>query len=294
MDKNIERQVKACSDCQSTRKDPPPVLLHPWTWPERPWSRVHIDYAGPMEGKMFLLMMDTHSTNSATSTATIELRGTFATLGLPKVVVSDNRTENLSNSKFMKRNGIHHVQTPPYHPSSNSLMERAMQTFKESFKCFRQGSINTHVSRFLFKYRMTPHSSTGTSPAELMFGQKLYSQLDLLKPSQGRKARQSQDQQRKTHDKRSKPRSFELDEQVFVRNYEPGLKGLPGMVVKLEGSVLLEICLRDGRIFRRHADQLCPREGEDLGSPQPEEGGDIPESQQRTEGGNETADIDPE
>ena len=304
MDKDIEHQVKACSDCQSTRKDPPPVPLHPWTWPERPWSRVHIDYAGPMEGKMFLLMMDAHSkwmevhvTNSATSTATIKLlRRTFATLGLPEVMVSDNGTAFTSSefAEFMKRNGIRHVRTPPYHPSSNGLVERAVQTFKGSFKRSRQGSINTRVSRFFFTYRMTPHSSTGISPAELMFGRKLHCQLDLLKPSRRRKARQAQDQQRKTHDKRSKLRSFKLNEQVYVRNYGPGPRWLPGVVVKFEESVLLEVRLRDGRIVRRHADQLRPREGEDPGSSQPGEGGDIPEPQQRTGGSNETADIDPE
>ena len=304
MDKDIEHQVKACSDCQSTRKDPPPVPLHPWTWPERPWSRVHIDYAGPMEGKMFLLMMDAHSkwmevhvTNSATSTATIELlRRTFATHGLPEVMVSDNGTAFTSSefAEFVKRNGIRHVRTPPYHPSSNGLVERAVQTFKGSFKRSRQGSINTRVSRFLFTYRMTPHSSTGISPAELMFGRKLHCQLDLLKPSRGRKARQAQDQQRKTRDKRSKLRSFKLNEQVYVRNYGPGPRWLPGVVVKFEGSVLLEVRLRDGRIVRRHADQLRPRQGEDPGSSQPGEGGDISEPQQRTGGSNETADIDPE
>ena len=127
MDKEIEQHVKQCSDCQTTRKDPPPVPLHPWTWPEKPWSRIHIDYAGPMEGKMFLLMMDAHSkwmevhsTNSATSTATIELlRKSFATLGLPEVVVSDNATAFTSSEfvEFLKRNGIRHVRTPPYHPS---------------------------------------------------------------------------------------------------------------------------------------------------------------------------------
>ena len=31
------------------------------------------------------------------------------------------------------------------------------------------GTIESQVSRFLFKYRTTPHSTTGVSPAELMF-----------------------------------------------------------------------------------------------------------------------------
>ena len=98
MDQEIERCVKECIACQSSRKNPPVVPLHPWAPPEHPWTRIHIDYAGPLEGKMFLLIVDAHSrwleihsTNSSTSTATIELmRKTFAGLGLPEVVVSDN------------------------------------------------------------------------------------------------------------------------------------------------------------------------------------------------------------
>ena len=181
-----------------------------------------------MGGKMFLLIMDAHSrwmeihvTNTASSMATIELlRRSFATLGLPEVVVSDNGTAftSLEFTEFMKRNGIRHVRTPPYHPASNGLVERAVQTFKEGFKRLQKGSINTRVTRFLFKYRLTPHSSTGLSPAELMFGRKLRSQLDQIKPSLQRQAHKSQDQQRKSHDKRSKARSFTQDEQVSVKN----------------------------------------------------------------------------
>ena len=57
LDKDIEVCVKECYICQSTRKSPPVVPLHPWSWPEKVWSRVHIDYAGPVEGKMFLLLV---------------------------------------------------------------------------------------------------------------------------------------------------------------------------------------------------------------------------------------------
>ena len=36
----------------------------------------------------------------------------------------------------MKSNGNNHVPTAPYHPASNRLAERAVQSFKESMKKF--------------------------------------------------------------------------------------------------------------------------------------------------------------
>ena len=147
MDKDIEECVKKCDVCQQTRKDPPAVPLHPWVWPDKPWTRVHIDYAGPLEENMFLLITDAHSkwieihaTNSSTSSATIELlRKTFSSLGLPEVLVSDNATAFTiaEFSEFLQKNGICHVRTPPYHPASNGLVERAVQSFKEGMKRIR-------------------------------------------------------------------------------------------------------------------------------------------------------------
>ena len=74
--------------------------LHPWEYPERPWSRIHLNYSGPfLEHKiMYLVMVDTfskcveiHVVQKATSAVTIaKYRETFATHGLPEVIVTDN------------------------------------------------------------------------------------------------------------------------------------------------------------------------------------------------------------
>lgn len=61
MDKDIETFVKKCTICQSSRKDPPVAPAHSWPVPTKTWTRVHIDYAGPLEGQMFSLITDTHS-----------------------------------------------------------------------------------------------------------------------------------------------------------------------------------------------------------------------------------------
>ena len=58
MDNDIEKMVKQCSQCQQVRPTPP---LHPWQWPVRPWTRLHIDFAGPVQGKMLLVVVDSHS-----------------------------------------------------------------------------------------------------------------------------------------------------------------------------------------------------------------------------------------
>ena len=129
---------------------------------------------------MLLVAVDAHSkwievsvVNSATSAITIQkLRSMFATHGLPRVVVSDNGSVFTSNEfqEFMTKNGIHHIRTVPYHPASNGLAERAVQTLKEGLKKLSSGDLETRLFRFLFQYRITPHTTTGQSPAQLLLG----------------------------------------------------------------------------------------------------------------------------
>ena len=65
---------------------------------EKPWSRLHLDYAGPIHGTMFPVLIDAHSkwmdvfpVRSATTSATLEcLRKTFAIHGLAETIVTDN------------------------------------------------------------------------------------------------------------------------------------------------------------------------------------------------------------
>ena len=95
----------------------------------------------------------------------------FARFGLPKVMVTDNGTCFTSSElvEFAECNKIRHVGICPYHPSSNGLAERAVQTLKSRMKKQLSGTIQTKLSRFLFHYRLTPHTTTGVAPAELLF-----------------------------------------------------------------------------------------------------------------------------
>ena len=140
IDGDIERTVQLCRECQTSLSSPSLAPLQPWKWPTRPWSRLHIDYAGPMYGKMCLIIVDAYSkwieaafVPSATSAATIELlRNSFARFGLPSSVVTDNAPYFVSEEieLFFKQNGIRHPTSMPYHLASNGLVERAVQTMK--------------------------------------------------------------------------------------------------------------------------------------------------------------------
>lgn len=47
IDESIERFVKLRRPCQMSRHSPPSAPIHPWEVPHSPWSRLHLDFAGP-------------------------------------------------------------------------------------------------------------------------------------------------------------------------------------------------------------------------------------------------------
>ena len=59
-DFEIEKMVKSCIPCQETKYVHVVSSLYPWIWPMRPWQRIHIDFAGPMNRQNFLIVVDSH------------------------------------------------------------------------------------------------------------------------------------------------------------------------------------------------------------------------------------------
>ena len=92
LDNAIEIQAKSCLAWQTVKPAPPVAPFHPWVWPEAPWRRIHIDFAGPFMRKMFLILVDAHSKRpevitvpSTTSQHTINvLMMLFSCYGLPE------------------------------------------------------------------------------------------------------------------------------------------------------------------------------------------------------------------
>ena len=144
LDQGIEKLANLCESCQAVKSSPAVAPLHPWVWPDAPWKRLHVDFAGPFLGRTFLIVGDAHSKwpevitmPSTTLQSTFEaMRSFISRYGLPEQLVSDNGTQFTSEefTQLMKRNGVKHIRLALYHPASNGLAERFVQTFKREMK----------------------------------------------------------------------------------------------------------------------------------------------------------------
>ena len=128
-----DSKVKSCRQCQHNQSSPAHTPLHPWEWPQRPWTQIHTDHVGPFLGQMFLLAIDGYSkwleveiVPSTSSQCTIKkLRSIISTHDIPEVIVSDNGAGFTSSKfkEFVSRNDYRHLTTASYHLSSNRLAE---------------------------------------------------------------------------------------------------------------------------------------------------------------------------
>ena len=269
LDKDIEKTVKACQQCQEHQKAPAEAPLHPWEWPDQPWSRVHLDYLGPFQGNMFLVGIDAyskwleiHRMNSTTSASTIQkLREVFSIHGLPDTIVSDNGTNFTSDEfeTFLSANGIKHIKSAPYHPATNGLAERAVGIFKQFMRKANHGTVEEKIARFLLQYRVTPHSTTGVPPAQLLMKRQIKTRLDLLKPNLAAKVRAKQTCQKSHHDYHARDREFEVDDPVYVKDFraQKSSPWLPGKILAKTGPVSAAVKLHgSGQVIRRHQDHI--------------------------------------
>ncbi|XP_062711283.1 uncharacterized protein K02A2.6-like [Aedes albopictus] len=164
IDEDIQDFVRRCSICASAAKSPPQVQPQPWSKAEGPWKRIHLDYAGPIDGMSYLVIVDSFSkwpeifqTRSTTASSTIGiLRETFARFGVSDTIVSDNGSQFCSSEfqQFCEYSGIIHIRTAPYHPQSNGQAERFVDTLKRSLRLIVEANNKTKQDTVLLRIMM--------------------------------------------------------------------------------------------------------------------------------------------
>lgn len=198
MSEQLQQAVRSCGVCSQLRPSPPRAPLTPWPYPSEPWYRVHIDFLGPINNKMYLIVVDAYSkwveaydvsSGYGSKVVIQKLCDVMARFGLINTLCSDNGPSFISSEfeHFCKSNGITHLTSPEYHPASNGQAESYVKIIKKALKSILlsgigNNNLNIKLNEFLFNYRNSVHSTTNKTPAQVLFGRNLRCRLDLLNP----------------------------------------------------------------------------------------------------------------
>lgn len=282
IDSSIEQLIKNCHACQIGQASPEKSSLIPWVPAGTPWERIHIDFAGPLKGFHFLIIIDSFSkwvevfkTKTPNSHFVItKLREIFCRLGLVDTLVSDNGAQFTSEEfkVFLTKNRIKHKLTAPGQPATNGQAEIFVKMLKKSLKANLSENasieIDTILHRFLADYRSTQHCTTGETPFKIMFGREMKTRFSLVKPPLVQ-SRIIEKQEKSIENHRgNREKEFLKGQSVYIRDYANPNKTswMQAQVQKKIGPRTYGCVIsRTKRYIRRHLDQI--REGSsDIGS----------------------------
>lgn len=197
MDKDITELVNTCTVCQARQTVQREVVTTTWKEATDPFERIHLDLCY-YDNRTLLVIVDAYTkyievkiVNMSRAVDIIEqLENFFACFGLPKEVVTDNGPPFNAElfTRFLKVRGIIASKSPPYHPQSNGLAERAVRTVKDVLKKFTLDekvqplSLIRKINRFLLQYRNEPCTVTKVTPSALIFSYTPNTQLQRINP----------------------------------------------------------------------------------------------------------------
>ena len=147
----------------------------------------------------------------------------------------------------------------PFHPSSNGLAEKFVQTFKYALESSAADPACTpqqRITRFLLSYRSTPHATTGSSPAKLFLGRELRTRLSLTRPDLASRVACQQGKMKSNHDKHAKFRDVAVGDTVLARDHLSSRRWQSGTVVQQTAPQSYSVQLQDGRTWRRNLDDI--------------------------------------
>lgn len=195
IDVDIENWCKCCSACQSFEKKKSENELSQWPKTTYPFERVHIDFFS-LEGSTFLILADSFSKwleifqmGKTGAIETIDkLMSVVDTFGYPVEIVSDNGPPFSSREfhTFWESRRVKITHSPPFHPQSNGFGEVSVKIAKQALKKMivdsnlQNISSKTRLRNFLRKYRNTPSTTTGKTPANMIFSFKSRTVFDMI------------------------------------------------------------------------------------------------------------------
>ena len=281
---DVEEMVRSCVPCLSTlpANRPEPLRM---TEIAGVWETVHIDVCGPFpDGVSIVGVIDQCSrypmifplTDTTAPEIIKRLERCFFDMGVPKKIISDNGTQFTGGDfkKFCEQWGIKHHKIIPLRPESNSEIERYFRTLLKSIRiAYAEGKDWKHeLLRYIFSYRNTPHSSTGVSPASLIFnGRVINDKLPMFprrEPKRVTDARRndniSKSKMKKYADRKARRSDIETGDFVLLkqkkRNKFSTSFSRKEYEVTERAGVKLILRAADGQTLCRHVVACCGQE----------------------------------
>ena len=201
----ISRDIKnwclTCATCQKVNKClPRKSPLKPFPVISTPFETMAFDLVGPFQKSQngyryvltsiclaakypdAVLLKDVRAESVAEGMIEI-----FSRTGIPKQLLTDQGQQFVGhlNKQLCQKLKIEKLQTTAYHPECNGCLERFHGTLTHMIKKSMEKKTDwaKQVKLALFAYRCSPHSNTGYSPFEVIYGKNMRGPLEVIKDS---------------------------------------------------------------------------------------------------------------
>ena len=179
MSSQIENIISSCATCTTYQRRNSKEPLLPHSTPDRPWANVSADIF-EIQQKQFLVLVNyysgyvevDHLTSTTAKKVITQCKSQFSRHGIPDVLITDN-TPQFSSYEFQcftKQYQFQHRTSNPYHPQSNGMAEKAVQTVRRLMKKAVHDRKDLHLT--LLAYQNTPWSDKISSRSQRLMGRR--------------------------------------------------------------------------------------------------------------------------
>jgi hypothetical protein len=198
---DVNNYVRTCDPCQKTKhsRAKTPGFLQPLAIPAVPFDTISLDFITGLpdaSGKdailvvvdkftKFATFIATRTDISASETAALLFQKLVKLFGLPRVIIGDRDPRWTSSvwSELARLFKTRLALSTSRHPQTDGQTEVMNQHLEVMLRAYIQADLKSWASWLdvlQFAYNNAPHSSHGSSPAQLLFGFKPRTPLDFL------------------------------------------------------------------------------------------------------------------
>lgn len=197
----------------------------------------------------------------------------WTNFGRPQKLVTDNGPpfNSFQFKNYCSNIGIQLLHSPPYHPQSNGIAERAVQTAKNMLKKMLQDQklrclgMDVLIERLLFSLRNAHLDSIASSPAKLLFKFQPRSSIEDLLPESSKIDRRfdgqhinnkSQNVCKDQITNTNKNMQFRVDDLIWYRNKKENY-ARKGRIIRINSGYTFYIALEnEEKVMLAHLNQL--------------------------------------